>query len=89
MATTSWLSPSPASKYGGAFVSPPPATKDDSPLVQVAGPPPGRGQTSFLHPDPAMLWIGAVLAAAVGFAAVSTTVRVGPVKADVKVGAKG
>lgn len=87
MAAATWAVPSPASKYGGAFVTASPATKDDSPLVQVAGPAPAaKGQTSLLHPNSPLMWVGVILAGAVGLAAFSTTVRVGPARAGVSVG---
>lgn len=89
MATATWAVPSPAAKYGGAFVaSSNQTTKDDSPLVQVAGPTPdSRGMHSVWHPNSPLMWAGLILAGAVGLAAVSTTVRVGPVKASASVGA--
>jgi hypothetical protein len=87
MPTATWAVPSPASKYGASFMTPSPATKDDSPLTQVAGPAPqARGQSSFWHPNSPLMWVGVVLAGAVGLAAVSTSVRVGPVRASASVG---
>lgn len=86
MASASWLSPSPTAKYGMAFASPA-ATRDDTPLTQVAGPSAasakaGRG----IHPDSPMFWVGVLLAGALGLAAASTTVRVGPLKVSGSVG---
>jgi hypothetical protein len=87
MATTSWISPSPAAKYGGAFTAPPAATKDDTPLAQVAGPAPaGAGVGQLLHPNNPLFWVGAILAGAIGLAAVSTTVRVGGAKVSASLG---
>lgn len=87
MPTAAWAVPSPASKYGGSFMTPSPATKDDTPLVQIAGPAPAaKGQTSLWHPNSPLAWVGFILAGAVGLAAFSTTVRVGPVKASASVG---
>jgi len=82
-----WAVPSPASKYGAAFMTPNAATKDNSPLVQIAGPAPAaHGATSMWHPNSPLTWVGVVLAGAVGLAAFSTTVRVGPVRAGASVG---
>jgi hypothetical protein len=85
--STSWVVPSPASKYGGAFTTASAPTKDNSPLVSVAGPSPeSAGMDSLLHPGGPMLWVGVLLAGMVGLAAVSTTVRVGPLKASAELG---
>ena len=87
MTSASWVVPSPAAKYGGAFTTPSAPTKDNSPLVQVAGPSPeSQGMDSLLHPGGPMLWVGVLLAGMVGLAAVSTTVRVGPLKASAELG---
>jgi hypothetical protein len=87
MASATWAVPSPASKYGGSFVTPNPATKDDSGLVQIAGPAPAaKGMNSMWHPNSPLMWVGVALAGAVGLAAFSTTVRVGPIKAGASVG---
>jgi hypothetical protein len=87
MPTASWISPSPAAKYGGAFAGAPAATRDDSPLTQVAGPAPdGVGMGKLLHPNNPLFWVGAVLAGAIGLAAVSTTVRVGPARVKASIG---
>lgn len=83
----SWTVPSPATKYGGAFMTPSSATRDDTPLAQVAGPAlAAKGSASPVHPNNPLFWVGVVLAGAFGLAAVSTTVRVGPVKASASVG---
>jgi len=88
MPTSTWAVPSPAAKYGGAFMTPgAPATRDDTPLVQIAGPAPeATGMHSVWHPNSPLMWVGVILAGAVGLAAFSTTVRVGPVKASASVG---
>lgn len=87
MASATWAVPSPASKYGASFMSPAPATKDDSPLVQISGPAQAvRGQSTLWHPNSPLMWVGVILAGAVGLAAASTTVRVGPVRASGSVG---
>ncbi|MEV4557791.1 hypothetical protein AB0K51_12415 [Kitasatospora sp. NPDC049285] len=86
MATASWMSPSPTAKYGMGFASPS-ATRDDTPLAQVAGPAPAaKGTTQLLHPNNPMFWVGALLLGAFGLAAVSTSVRVGPVKVSGSLG---
>lgn len=87
MPDATWAVPSPAAKYGGAFVSPSPATKDDTPLVQVAGPAPAaKGANSVWHLNSPLAWVGLFLAGAVGLAAFSTTVRVGPARVSAAVG---
>jgi hypothetical protein len=87
MPSATWAVPSPASKYGASFMTPSPATNDDTPLVQIAGPAPAaKGQNSLWHPNSPLAWVGIILAGAVGLAAFSTTVRVGPVKASASVG---
>jgi hypothetical protein len=87
MASATWAVPSPASKYGASFMTPSPATKDDTGLVQIAGPAPeARGQNTAWHVNSPMMWVGVILAGAVGLAAVSTTVRVGPAKVSASVG---
>jgi len=85
---SSVLAPSPAAKYGAAFM-PGAATNpgQDSQLPLVAGPSPDD-QTSFWHPDHPLFWLGLVLAGAVGFAYFSTTVRVGPVEGSASLGKK-
>lgn len=88
MAATSWISPSPASKYGGAFMTPNHTTQDDTPLAQVAGPSTGSPH-GRLSPGSPMFWVGVVLVGTVGLAAVSTTVRVGPIKASAELGDVG
>ena len=87
MPTASWISPSPAAKYGGAFAGAPAATRDDSPLTQVAGPAPsGVGVGKLLHVQNPLFWVGVVIAGAVGLAAASTTVRVGPASVKASLG---
>jgi len=83
--STAWAVPSPLSKYGGAFMSPASTTADNSPLAQVAGPGVDHS-ASRLSPSSPMFWVGAALLGAVGLAAMSTTVRVGPVRASASVG---
>jgi hypothetical protein len=82
-----WAVPSPASKYGAAFLSPGNVTKDDVPLARVAGPANNDAPNFSMHSP--MFWVGAVLLGAVGLAAASTTVRVGPVKGSVSLGDTG
>lgn len=87
MTGVAWAVPSPVTKYGGAFMTPASATRDDTPLAQVAGPSPkASGTDKLIHPNNPLFWVGIVLAGAVGLAAVSTTVRVGPLKASASVG---
>ena len=87
MSSATWAVPSPQSKYGAAFLSPGNVTKDDTPLARVAGPADAKHSDLSLHSP--MFWVGVVLAGAVGLAALSTTVRVGPVKASASVGDVG
>lgn len=87
MPSQTWEVPSPASKYGAAFLDSGGATKDNSPLVQIAGPAvAAKGNTSLWHPNSPLMWVGVLIAGAVGLAAWSTTVRVGPVKASASIG---
>lgn len=87
MTAAVWAVPSPASKYGAAFLDPGHTTRDDTPLARVAGP--ADAATSSLSMHSPMFWVGVVLLGAVGLAAASTTVRVGPVKGSVSVGDVG
>ncbi|WP_399559075.1 hypothetical protein OG762_52455 (plasmid) [Streptomyces sp. NBC_01136] len=87
MTAAAWAVPSPASKYGAAFLSPGHVTRDDTPLARAAGP--ADNDNSALSVHSPMFWVGVVLAGAVGLAAASTTVRVGPVKGSVSVGDLG
>jgi hypothetical protein len=82
-----WAVPSPASKYGAAFLTPNRTTADDTPLARAAGP--SANITSRFSPHSPMFWVAGVLLGAVGLAAASTTVRVGPVKASASVGDVG
>lgn len=82
-AAAPWVVPTPAAKYrldAGA-----PASHVDTPLPSVAGP----GSVSagpVWHPDSPLFWFGVVAAATFGLLAVSTSVRVGPVRAAVSAG---
>lgn len=87
MPTATWAVPSAASKYGAAFLDPAHATRDDTPMARAAGP--SGGLPSRLSPRSPMFWVAAVLAGAVGLAAVSTTVRVGPARMSASVGNVG
>lgn len=84
MTSTAWAVPSPETKYGAAFLSPGHTTRDDTPLAQVAGPA-DKAVPAFSVHSP-MFWVAAILAGAVGLAAWSTTVRVGPARASVSIG---
>lgn len=87
MTAAAWAVPSPESKYGAAFLNVGSTTKDDTPLARVAGP--ADKNTGGLDVHGPMFWVGVVLLGAVGLAAVSTTVRVGPVKGSVSLGDSG
>jgi hypothetical protein len=85
--TAAWAVPSPAAKYGGAFMTPGAPTRDNTPLAQVAGPTPqANGTGALLHPNNPLFWVGVVLAGAIGLAAASTTVRVGPARVSASLG---
>lgn len=88
MTSATWAVPSPQSKYGAAFLNPGHTTADDTPMARVAGPA-DKDNTSALSVHSPMFWVAAVLAGAVGLAAVSTTVRVGPAKASASIGDVG
>lgn len=79
--------PDSAAKYGGAFLSHGPATDIDSQLPAVAGPT-AQHAAPVYHPSSGLFWFGAIAAAAVGLAYVSTTVRVGPASASASLGKK-
>lgn len=87
MPSAVWAVPSPEAKYGAAFLNTGNITKDNTPLARVAGPA-DKSVSGFSVHSP-MFWVGVVLAGAVGLAAASTTVRVGPAKASVSVGDVG
>lgn len=87
MTSATWAVPSPESKYGAAFLTPGHTTHDDTPLARAAGPADKHLPATSMHSP--MFWVAVVLAGAVGLAAVSTTVRVGPVKASASVGDVG
>lgn len=84
MAGVAWAVPSPESKYGAAFLNPSSTTRDDTPLARAAGPADKSLPSWSVHSP--MFWVGAVLLGAVGLAAASTTVRIGPVKGSVSLG---
>lgn len=84
MTASAWVAPSAASKYGAAFLNHGSITRDDSPLASIAGP--ADKNLPAYSPHSPMFWVAAVIAGAVGLAAVSTTVRVGPVRASASVG---
>lgn len=84
MAAATWAVPSPETKYGAAFLNTGSVTRDDTPLARVAGPG-DKGAPAFSAHSP-MFWVGVLLLGAVGLAAASTTVRVGPARASVSVG---
>lgn len=80
--------PSSAQKYGGSLLtSSHPASDVDSQLPAVAGPSPQHAAPVY-HPSSGLFWFGAIAAAAVGLAYVSTTVRVGPASASASLGKK-
>jgi hypothetical protein len=85
--TAAWAVPSPSTKYGAAFLNPGHTTNDDTPMARVAGPADNSKPDFSVHSP--MFWVFAVLAGAVGLAAASTTVRVGPAKASVSLGDVG
>lgn len=81
-----YVLPTPAQHYGGAFLGSNAQTPTDSQLPAVAGPSADSAAAPPWHLDSPLLWFGVIAAAAVGLAAVSTSVRVGPVKASASVG---
>ena len=87
MTSAAWAVPSPSAKYGAAFLNPGNTTNDDTPLARAAGPADSKMPDFSTHSP--MFWVAFILAGAVGLAAASTTVRVGPVKGSVSVGDVG
>lgn len=78
-----WIIPTPAAKYGldpGA-----PASAIDSPLHSAGGPAIGDVLPPW-HMDSPLFWFGAIAAATFGLLAVSTSVRVGPVRVAASAG---
>jgi hypothetical protein len=75
--------PSAEAKYGGALIAPGPASPIATPLTSAAGP---DHDAPPWHPDSPLFWFGLIAGAAVGLVAVSTTGRIGPVQAGVKIG---
>ena len=83
VASTSWVIPSPASKYG---LNPhAPATAVATELHSAAGPSPLDVAKPW-HADSPLFWFGAIAAATFGLLAVSTSVRVGPVRVTAAAG---
>ncbi len=87
MPEVGYQAPSAASKYRlDPFAA---ATSNDSQLPQVAGP--GVADNTLIrpwHPDSPLFVFGLLAAATFGLMAVSTSARVGPVRAAVTVGKK-
>lgn len=79
---TSWDRFDPYNIHGvmpGAVMSG--RTPTDAPLIASAGPSTlERNTDKPWHPDSPMFWVGALLALTLGFAAASTSIRVGPFK---------
>lgn len=81
MGAREWVAPTAAEKYGMA--GPRQVRTDPSGLDTVHAP---SAVAESGHLAPAMLAFGALAAVTVGLAAYSTSVRVGPVSADLQVG---
>jgi hypothetical protein len=81
-----WFSGSPASRYGGSFLS---SRADPAAAAAAMTPsataPAGSAHRAW-HWDSPLFWIGALILGAVGLAGASTTVRVGPAKAGLELG---
>ena len=80
-----WLASS-ADKYGGALTRDTPADPSAGHLAAVAGPGPGDQAHPLLSVRSPLLWLVVLGAATAGLATYSTTAKVGPVAASVKVG---
>lgn len=62
-------------------------TAVDSPLETVAGPTASQAtEAKHWHPDSPLFWVGVIALVAFGAAFASTSVRVGPVRANASVG---
>lgn len=86
MAASTWA-PSGLSRYG--LSSDGPATTAPSELHAVASPGVGDDAVgSLLNPANPLMWFGVIAALTLGFAAFSTSVRVGPVKGSIDLGKK-
>jgi hypothetical protein len=82
-----WLmSPDPGRKYGGAMSNPAPKPNSDvTPLPNVAGQSPADNRNPLAVGTP-LFWVMGIAAVALGAAAYSTTVRVGPASASLHIG---
>lgn len=80
-----WAVPNAASKYGGALVGAPAATRDHVAATQAAGPAAAVKAPPW-SPDNPLFWFGVLAAVSVGLMGYSTTVRVGPAKAGIQLG---
>lgn len=81
-----WLSSNPGRKYGGALANPAPKPNTDAtPLPNIAGQSPTENRSPLAVGTP-LFWVMGLAAVAVGAAAYSTTVRIGPATASLKLG---
>jgi hypothetical protein len=83
--TPAWMT-SPASKYGGAFLSESNRAAPEASALVGSGGPGASDARHVLSPHDPLVWVLGVAAVAVGFMYASTTVRVGPVTAGASVG---
>jgi hypothetical protein len=82
-----WVNPSPASRYGGAFLSDRVGSGAESTgLAGVATAPAGVTTAKRTSPDSPMFWVAALVLVVFGVGGVSTTVRLGKEKAHVQLG---
>lgn len=81
-----WVVESAPAKYGGGFLKSQPADPAGGSLAGVAGPSKAEERHAALDPRSPLLWFGVLAAVTVGLMSYSTSVKVGPVSAAVKVG---
>ena len=80
-----WLAPA-GDKYGGSLAREAPADPSAGHLAAVAGPGPADQAHPLLSVRSPLMWLLVLGAATAGLATYSTTAKVGPVSASVKLG---
>lgn len=81
-----WMSGSPASRYGGAFLSSRVDPAASAAGMTSAATPPASNAHRPMHPDSALFWVGVLVVVATGLGGVATTVRLGGARAGVALG---
>jgi hypothetical protein len=82
----SWINPSPASRYGGSFLSDRVGPGAASTGLEGVATAPAGISTKRTSPDHPLFWVGVLLLITFGVGGVSTTVRLGKERATVELG---